>query len=128
MRILRALPYKLVQLLLAMMILSGVAAAEAKSVIRGTVTTLGPGDTPVYLPGVEVVLRCEKVAGNKRTTFTDETGQFSLLDLAPDKCSVTASLEGFRSETKTVIVSEKATADLSFQLELKTVAERRRKP
>lgn len=116
--------HKLVQLLLALAIGPGVAAAERASTIRGAVTTPGPGDMPVSLPGVQIVLRCDR-AERAKTTVTDETGRFSFLDLAPGECSVTATAQGFRSETKTVVVAENSAAELSFQLNLTTVAERK---
>jgi len=101
-----------------------VAVAQGTGAIRGAVTTVGPDGVPVYLPGVQIGLRCEKGADNTRTTVTDETGRFSLPGLAPDKCSVTATAEGFRSETKPVVVTEKSRVELSFQLSLTTVEEK----
>lgn len=124
MRILRVLSPKLAQFLLALAIIPGVAAGERVSTIRGAVATLGPGDMPVFLPGVQVVLRCEKLAKKTKTTVTDETGRFSFLDLSPGECGVTATAQGFRSETKTVAVAENSAVELSFQLDPKTVAER----
>lgn len=128
MRKLRAVSYRLIQILWTVMLLSGSVAAAGRSAIRGSVTIPGPDGSPVYAPGVQVVLRCPNAAETARTTFTDQSGHFSFVDLAPGKCRVTATMEGFCSETKTVGVPEKSTVDLSFQLEFKTVAERRRKP
>ncbi len=124
MRFFQALAYKRAALLLTLLALPGVAVAQGTGAIRGAVTTLGPDGVPVYLPGVQIALRCEKVADNVRTTVTDETGRFSLPGLAPDKCSVTATGEGFRSETKPVVVIEKSPVELSFQLSLTTVEEK----
>lgn len=83
---------------------------------------------PVYLPGVPVLLRCEKAADKRKTTVTDENGRFSLPGLASAECSVTASAQGFRSETKIVAPTENSVVELSFQLELLTVTERKDKP
>lgn len=92
------------------------------------VTTLGPGDVAVYLPGVRVLLRCEKAADKLETTVTDENGRFSLPSLERDKCSATANAEGFRGETKIVAATENSAVELSFRLEFLTVAERRDRP
>jgi hypothetical protein len=128
MRKLRAISYKLIQILWAVTLLPGSVAAAGRSVIRGSVTIPGPDGSPVYAAGVQVVLRCPNAAETARTTFTDQSGRFSFVGLAPDKCRATATMEGFRSETKKVVVPGKSTVDLSFQLEFETVAERRRKP
>ncbi len=125
MKLLPALSHKLLPLLLALALVQGVPAADGRSSIRGAVTTLGPDGVPIYLPGVQVVLRCEKTADKLKTTVTDENGRFSLRRLTPDKCSVTASAQGFRSETKIVAATENSTVELSFQLKLQTVRERR---
>jgi hypothetical protein len=128
MKLLPALCHKLLPLLLALALLQGVPAADGRSTIRGVVATPGPDDVPVYLPGVQVLLRCEKAADKQKTTVTDENGRFSLPDLPPDKCSVTASAQGFRSETKIVAATDNSAVELSFQLELLTVTERRHTP
>ncbi|MBI3671050.1 MAG: TonB-dependent receptor [Acidobacteria bacterium] len=124
MRLFQALAYKRAGLLLTLLTVPGVAFAQGTGAIRGAVTTLGPDGVPVYLPGVQIALRCEKAADNARTTVTDETGRFSLPGLVPDKCSVTATAEGFRSETKPVVVTEKSPVELSFKLSLTTVEEK----
>lgn len=125
MRLLRALSYELVSLLLALTLVHGVPAANGGRAIRGAVATLGPDDAPVYLPGAQVLLQCEKAADKQKTVVTDENGRFSLSVLPPDKCSIAASAEGFRTETKVVTVREDSAVELSFQLQLLTIAERR---
>lgn len=125
MRLSHVFSHKLVQVLLALAIAPGVAAAERANTIRGAVTTLGPGDMPLSVPGVQVVLRCEQLAQKAKTTVTDEIGHYSFVGLAPDKCSVTATAQGFRSETKTVVIPADAAVQVSFQLDLTPVAERK---
>ncbi len=124
MRFFQALTCKRVGLLLTLLMAPRVAVAQGTGAIRGAVTTLGPDGVPVYLPGVQIGLRCEKGPDKTRTTVTDETGRFSLPGLAPDKCSVIATAEGFRSETKPIVVNEKSPVELSFQLSLTTVEEK----
>ncbi len=103
---------------------TGVTAADGRSTIHGAVTTLGPDDVAIYLPGAQILLRCQKAADNQQATVTDENGRFSLRGLTPDKCSVTASAQGFRSETKIVAATENSAVELSFQLKLQAVTER----
>ena len=125
MKLLTALCYKLLPLLLALALVHSLPAASREGTIRGAVATVGPDDARVYLPGAQVLLRCEKSVDKLNTTVTDENGRFSLPDLPTDKCSVTASAEGFRSQTKVVTVTENSSIELSFQLKLLTIAERR---
>ncbi len=128
MKLLPTLSHRLLPLLLALALLQGVPAADGRSTIRGAVTTPGPDGVPVYLPGVQVLLRCKKAADKLETTVTNEDGRFSLRRLTPDKCSVTASAQGFHSETKIVAATENSAVELSFQLKLQTVTERRDRP
>lgn len=128
MKLLQTLSYMLLPLLLTLALLQGVPAADGRSTIRGAVTTLGPDGVPVFLPGVQILLRCENAASKVETSVTDESGRFSFPGLAPDKCSVTASAQGFRSETKIVAATENSAVELSFQLKLQRVTERRDRP
>jgi carboxypeptidase family protein len=125
MKLLSALSHKLLPLLLTLTLVHSLPAGSGKGTIRGAIATAGLDDLPVYLPGAQVSLRCEKSADKLNTTVTDENGRFSLPDLPTDKCSVTASAEGFRSQTKVVTVPENSVVDLSFLLQLLTIAERR---
>lgn len=111
-------------LLSALVIISGIASGQERTAIRGAVNTVGPDGGPIDLPGVEILLRCEKASDTPRTTVTDEAGRFSLSGVAPGKCSVTAGGQGFRSETRTIVVTEHSTIELSIRLSL-TTAERK---
>ncbi len=126
MKFLPTLSHKLLPMVcLAMALLQGRPPADGGNTIRGEVTTLGPNDLPVYLPGAQINLHCEKATDKLKTTLTDENGRYSLPDLPTDKCSVTASAEGFHSQTKVVSVTEGSAIELSFQLQLLTIIERR---
>jgi hypothetical protein len=124
MKLLSTFSHKLLPLLLTLTLVYSLSAASGKGTIRGAVVTAGLDDLPVYLPGAQVLLHCEKSVDKLNTTVTDENGRFSLPDLPTDKCSVTASAEGFRSQTKVVTVTENSAVELSFQLQLLTIAER----
>lgn len=90
--------------------------------------TRGTDNEAIFLPGVRILLSCEKAAGHQLATWTDEDGRFALSNLTPDKCSVTASAEGYRSNTKIAAATAGSEVELSFQLELLTFAERRDRP
>ncbi len=120
--------YKLLPILFALAFVQSGPASDARSTIHGAVMTRGPDNEPIFLPGVRILLKCEKAANNQQAVVTDEDGRFALSDLTPGKCSVTASAEGFRSETRIAAAKEGSEAELSFQLELLTVAERRDRP
>jgi carboxypeptidase family protein len=125
MKLLSTLSHKLLPLLLTLTLVHNLPAASGKGTIRGAVVTAGLDDQPVYLPGAQINLHCEKATDELKTTVTDENGRFSLPDLPTDKCSVTASAEGFHSQTKVVSVTEGSALELSFQLQLLTITERR---
>lgn len=97
---------------------TGSALAQGTGGIRGVVTTLGPDGQPVYLPGTTLLLGCKGSAGVSVRTTTDETGGFSLVNLAPGKCRLTTSAPGFLEETKEIEVKSDTTAELNFQLNL----------
>ncbi len=123
-----ATPYKLGRLLLLLVAMPVVAAAQGAASIHGAVTTLGPDGVPVEVPGVQIILRCQKASDNRKTAPTDESGRFWLWGVAPGKCAVTAAARGFRNETKSVEVTENSVVELSFQLSLVPVAERNTRP
>ncbi len=112
----------------ALAFVQGGPASDARSTIHGAVMTRGPDNEPIFLPGAEIILRCEKPDDKLESTVTDENGRFSLRGLTPNKCSVTASAQGFRSETKIVAPAENSAVDLSFQLKLQTITERGDRP
>ncbi len=115
---------KLARLLWILAVTTTAGLAQGTGAIRGAVTTAAPDGVSVYLPNMQISLRCERIPANARDSVTDETGRFSLLGLAPDQCSVTASGEGFRPETMSAEIKENASLELSFQLGLMTVEEK----
>ncbi|MBI3669667.1 MAG: carboxypeptidase regulatory-like domain-containing protein [Acidobacteria bacterium] len=120
----KKIAYELARLLLILAVLPGMVAAHGAGTIRGVVTTPGPDGEPVRLPGVEILLRCQRAVDNINATVTDESGHFWLSGLEPDKCAITAAVPSFRTETKTVEVTENSVVEVSFQVSLATVAER----
>ncbi len=109
---------------LTLLVSSAYAAPRGTGGVHGVVTTVVLDDVPVYLPGVEIVLRCAEPATNRRRTLADETGRFSLQDLPPQRCLITASVKGFHSETKPVEILSNSVTEILFQLKLMTAEER----
>jgi hypothetical protein len=108
--------------LAVLILLTSFAMAAPLGTIHGAVTVEGPDGIPVHLPGIDIVLSCGRPA-RPVSTRTDETGQFYLRDLVPQRCNVTASGEGFHSTTKAVQVVGNSDIEIFFQLRLMTVEE-----
>ena len=81
-----------VAVIVGMMALS---APAAWAQITGSITGRAEDSTGGVLPGVTVVGECECLIGGARTTFTDGTGRFNLVDLAPGTYTVSFTLGGF---------------------------------
>jgi len=115
--------YKQATLLLAFLIVPAFAAAQDTASVRGTVTTLGPDQTSVYIPGASLVLNCGNTAGPPKTAQTDENGSFLFTGLSAGQCNLTASAQGFQNQTKPVKIASDSVATVSFQLSLATVSQ-----
>lgn len=122
MKHLRLFAYNLLRILLVLTVATGMALAQDSNSIRGTVTTLGPDGESVFLPGAQISLHCEQVSANETATTTDETGRFSILGLDRASCGLSASMQGFATETKTLEVA--GSVEVSLQLKLEKAAEK----
>jgi hypothetical protein len=97
--------------------LAGLVAQSNVGQLHGKVT-----DTSgAALPGSDVEIR--RPTGGARRTVTDAKGEFSFAGLQPGSYSVTASLRGFRSETKPATVAAGSVTTITFALEVAGVAE-----
>lgn len=118
-----SLAHKQAILLLAFLIVPAFAAVQGTASVRGTVTTLGPDQTSVYIPGASLALNCRNAAGPPKTVQTDETGSFSFTGLSAGQCSLTVSAQGFQTQTKSVRISSNSVVEISFQLSLAAVSQ-----
>src|SRR5262245_7549824 len=75
------------------------------------------------LPGVDVTLSAVSIGGQPRTTVSDSQGQFRFLNLDPGTYKVTTVLSGFNTMEREVIVTTGVSANISFAMGLKSVAE-----
>ena len=92
-------------------------AQASVGTVRGVVADPNGG----ALPGVTV--RLSQAAGADRTTVTDVRGEFSFSGIAPGRCSVTATLAGFRPTTQWAQVTAGGTVRLTLVLQIAGVAE-----
>lgn len=114
---------KLAAVTITLALLAGTALAQEGGAVRGAVSTVGPDGQSVFLPGAQVALRCAQAPGNDRTAATDVTGRFSFPGLTSAQCTLTVSMQGFRTEAKDVEVSG-TPVEVSVELRLMTVEEK----
>ncbi len=108
--------------LAVLILLTRFAMTAPLGTIHGAVTVEGPDGIPIYLPGIDIVLSCGRPA-RPISTRADEAGRFYLRDVMPQKCTITVSGKGLRSETKAVQVVENSEIEISFQLRIMTAGE-----
>jgi hypothetical protein len=94
------------------------ALAQQTGSVSGTVTSTD-GAT---LPGVTVEAR-SNVLPQARVTVTTETGEYRFPQLVPGNYTVTFSLAGLQTVTRTVLVQLNQNADVDAQLGLSGVSE-----
>lgn len=86
------------------------AFAQNAGTIRGTVR-LGNETTVLHRVSVRLVEL-------KRSTVTDNSGEFSFADVPPGQYTITAHQEGFRDVTKKVELTGQGSASVDFQLQI----------
>jgi len=96
-------------------------SAQATGSIAGAVSTLAADGSRLFLPGVSVALRCEPAAAGPASTVTNDTGHYVFESVAPAKCTLTFSAQGFREESRQVVVTAGAAVQLDVQLTLVSV-------
>ncbi len=107
---------KLCAMLLAIFLIPATLSfGQTTGKISGTVTDAETGEP---LPGVNVVLE-----GTDQGAATDSDGNYFIINIDPGEYSVTASMIGYQSVTKTgVLVSVNHTTPVSFQLQTEAIA------
>jgi hypothetical protein len=96
------------------------AAASAQAAITGTVKD----NSGAVLPGVTVEASSPALIEKVRTTTTDATGQYRLIDLRPGAYTVTFELTGFASiKREGIELSGSFTATVNADLQVGNVAE-----
>src|SRR5262249_49846570 len=96
------------------------AAASAQAAITGVVKD----NSGAVLPGVTVEASSPALIEKVRTTTTDATGQYRLIDLRPGAYTVTFELTGFASiKREGIELSGSFTATVNADLQVGNVAE-----
>jgi len=98
------------------------ASAQAGT-IRGTVTTV-QDNTPSGVAGISVKLSGEPLHGTPLSADTDEHGAYEFQNLEPGTYTLTITLQGFKSISKSVALAPKQQMVQDFTLELDVVAEK----
>ena len=97
------------------------SAAQATGSITGAVSTLAADGSRLYLPGVSVTLHCETGGAAPASAVTNESGRYEFPSVAPGKCTLSFSAQGFRGESRQVEVTAGAAVQLDVQLTLVSV-------
>src|SRR5260221_6120277 len=97
-------------------------AAQAAS-IHGAVTTV-QDNTPSGVAGISVKLSGNPLHGTPLSADTDEHGAYEFQNLRPGTYTLSISLQGFKSISKSVALAPKQQLVQDFNLELDVVAEK----
>jgi hypothetical protein len=100
-----------------------VVAQPAAASIRGTVSAIGPDGQPFVIPGVTIQLATPASGAEPVTLFSNEIGEYAFTELAPATYAVEASLQGFATMTKTIVVGQGQAIGVDFRLELAAIHE-----
>jgi hypothetical protein len=98
------------------------ASAQAGS-IRGTISTM-QDNVLSGVAGISVKLSGDRLHGTPLNTDTDEHGAYQFLTLEPGTYSISITLQGFKTITKSVALGPKQQVTQDFTLELEVVAEK----
>lgn len=97
--------------------------SDRTSSIHGTVTTT-QDNAAAPVPGIPVKLSCSLPVGTPLSAETDEHGRYEFKSLEPGACSISIDTPGFKTVTKTVVLTPKQQYVQDFSLELDTVSEK----
>jgi len=98
------------------------ASAQAGS-IHGAVTTV-QDNTPSGVAGISVKLSGDPLHGTPLSADTDEHGAYEFQKLEPGTYTISITLQGFKSISKSLVLAPKQQLVQDFTLELDIVAEK----
>jgi hypothetical protein len=96
--------------------------AQASS-IRGTISTM-QDNVLSGVAGISVKLSGGPLHGTPLNADTDEHGAYQFLTLEPGTYSISITLQGFKTITKSIVLGPKQQVSQDFTLELEVVAEK----
>lgn len=95
--------------------------AGPRGTIAGTVTLTDARGERFGAPGVQLVLRCTGMPDESQSAASDEHGAFRFADVRPDRCSLSADLQGFANATTAVVVCAGEETQVDIHLELASI-------
>src|SRR5262249_10392142 len=105
-----------VALILLTLAANPAAAQTPAGIVTGVISLPAPDAQPAPVPGVTVTLTCG--TADARTDVSDADGRFHFADAPTGTCTVSATLDGFKAVSKTIVVKEDATTDVAMLLEI----------
>jgi Carboxypeptidase regulatory-like domain len=97
------------------------AVTHGDGAIVGTVTLTDARDEAFDAPGVRLTLTCTTMPTATRVAISDDHGAFRFIDVPPDRCSITADLQGFAAATEFAVVRRAETARVAMHLDVAAV-------
>jgi hypothetical protein len=86
--------------------------------VAGTVTLTDARGERFDAPGVELVLACATTPDEPRIAASDEHGVFQFAHLRPDRCSLSADLQGFGRVTTNLVLRAAETLHVEIHLDV----------
>ena len=108
-----------VVLILLTLTATSAAALTPPTTVTGVVSLPAPDGQSAAVPGVTVALTCG--ATQPRIEISDAEGKFRFDDAPAGGCSVTATLDGFKPTSKSIVAHENATTDVAIVLEIEVL-------
>ena len=97
------------------------SGAGSHGVIAGTITLTDARGETQAAPGVQLTLTCAATHDAALAATSDDHGTFRFADVPPERCVVTADLQGFAPATKAVVVRTAEELSLKIHLDLAPV-------
>src|SRR5260370_30301156 len=89
-----------IALILLTLTATSAAAQPPAGIVTGVISLPTPDAQPTPAPGVTVTLTCGGAEG--RTDVSDADGKFRFPDARAGTCTITAALDGFKTESKAI--------------------------
>ena len=109
--------------LLAALLFSLSAAAQATGELYGHVRTLGADRQPLALAGARIVLTSKADPSRTAETASDETGTFQFSGVSPAAYTLTVSLQDYESKSQETTVEAGTLQEVNLELKFAPVRE-----
>lgn len=109
--------------LLSLGLTSDARAQSGSGVIEGTVSAVGSDGQPFRIPGVALQLRSASPGTDPTSSFSNEAGEYTFRGLQQGAYTLEASLQGFKTVTKTIVLEAGRSVVEDIRLDLEGVHE-----